>query len=295
MIKRLAASLLVLATSAWAQPVEAPQEAPASAATQAETAVADAPAEPVSVAPLIPTDPTELLAYALANAREPAQCRFAFTRSQTTAAQVAWNGADADVVVRFDPRLPIGERWTVVSATRQQRALERSFAREDRKGLPFDLMALTAEGEYSFENPAMRAEHPDRVVYSFQPRMVPARIADETGQGIIEQLVGEIEVSREGRILSSTLREPPETAVRALGIVRVRRALLRNGFTPDANGHLLADSGTQMFSMSAMLTQTEVTTSFRFTEVESICDPAEVARIAEAEAAAVAAGSSRRR
>jgi hypothetical protein len=68
--------------------------------------------------------------------------------------------------------------------------------------------------------------------------MVPSRVADETEQGIMEQLVGEVEVSREtGRIMSATLREPP---------------------------------------------------------IEPICDPAEVARMNEAEAAALAAGRRRR-
>ena len=70
---------------------------------------------------------------------------------------------------------------------------------------------------------------------------------------------------------------------------RVRRALLRSAFSPGPNGLLVAESGSQMFSMSALLTATEVTTSFRFTNIEPICDPAEVARINEAEAAAIAA------
>lgn len=290
MIKRFAASLLVLAlaTGASAQTAE-PETAPAVAeATEVAPAEAATPA-------VIPTDPAELLAHARAGALEPAQCRFAFSRAQTTAAQAGWSGADADMVVRFDPRLPIGTRWTVVSATRQQRAMQRALEREDRKALPFDLMTLTAEGEYTFENAAVRAEHPDRVVYSFAPRMVASRVADETGQGIIEQLVGEVEVSREtGRIISTTLREPPEEAVRALGIVRVRRALFRNGYVLNDDGQLLIETGTQMLSMSALLTQTEVTTTFRFSDIEPICDPAEVARMNEAEAAALAAGRRRR-
>lgn len=290
MIRTLAASIVALATSAWAQPIDETATAPS--AEGAGPTIEAAPAAPVAA----PTDPTELVAFALANAREPARCRFAFTRLQTTAAQVGWSDADAEGVLRFDPRLPIGERWSVVRATRQQRAIQRAMEREDRKALAFDLMALTAEGEYSFESIAVSSEHLDRIIYSFIPRMVPGRISDETGQGIIEQLVGEIEVARDtGRITSSTLREPPAEAVRAMGIVRVHRALLRNAFAEGANGFQVADSGSQMLALSALLTRTEVTTSFRYTEVEPICDPAEVARINEAEATALAAAASRRR
>lgn len=43
-----------------------------------------------------------------------------------------------------------------------------------------------------------------------------------------------------------------------------------------------------MYQMSALLTQTAVTASFRYSNVEPICDPAEVAQIVEAEAAGVA-------
>jgi hypothetical protein len=288
MILRTLAALAVLATSAWAQtdPAPAPETLPAVA--EAAPPAAEAIAPP---APAIPTDAMELAAFALANAREPARCRFAFSRLQTTVAQSGWSDADAEMVIRFDPRLAIGERWTVVRATRQQRAIQRALSRQDRSGLPFDLISLTAEGEYTFENLQLTAEHPDRLVYSFAPRAIPERAADETGVGIIEQLIGELEVSREtGRAISSTLREPPPgTPVRALGIVRVHRALLRNNFVPGAEGFALTDSGSQMFNMSALLTRTEVTNSFRFTEIEPICDPAEVERIAAAEAAAVAA------
>ncbi len=300
MIRTLAA-LALLTTSTWAQTAEAPAGAApnvevAAAATEAPATAPTGDAAPLAAAQAIPTDPMELAAFARANALEPAQCRFAFSRAATTAARVACSDADAEVVVRFDPRLAIGERWTVVRAERQQRALQRNLAREDRKALPFDLIALTAEGEWTMENLAFATEHPDRYVYSFVPRMIPERSSSETGQGIIEQLIGEVEISREtGRVIATTLREPPEEAVRALGIVRVRRALLRSSFADGPNALHIADGGSQMMSMSALLTQTELTTTFRYTDVEAICDPAEVARIGEAEAAALAAASSRRR
>jgi hypothetical protein len=285
MMLRTLAALAALAGVAWAQTPEGDPSAPV---TQAAI-VATEPSV-VAPAPTIPSDPAALADFARANARAPEQCRFAFTRLQTTAAHVGWSDADAEAALRFDPRLVIGERWTVVRATRQQRAMQRAMARQDRKGLPSDLIALTAEGEWTFENIAVAREQPDRVAFSYAPRMRPERVADEAGVGIIEQLVGEFEVSREtGRIISNTLREPPADAVRAMGIVRVHRALLRTAFLPGANGFHLSESGSQMFAMSALFTQTEVTTSFRITEVEAICDPAEVARIAAAEAAAAAA------
>jgi hypothetical protein len=295
MIIRTLAALAALATAAWAQTEPAPETAATVLPldTSARETVESASAETAAPAPALalPTDPMELAAFALANAREPARCRFAFTRLQTAAAQVGWSDADAEAVIRFDPRLAIGERWTVVRATRHQRAMQRSLAREDRKGLPSDLITLTAEGEWTFENLAFVREHEDRYVYSYTPVIIPERSASEAGEGIIEQLIGEVEISREsGRVMSSTLREPPPgTAVRAMGIVRVHRALLRSHYVPREDGLHVADSGSQMFAMSALLSQTEVTTSFRFTEVEPICDPAEVARIQEAEAAAVAA------
>lgn len=283
------AAVTLLSANAWAQSGEPAPEPPPSdpaAAVPAEL-VSDPPPEST---PAIPTDPMELAAFALANAREPGQCRFAFSRLTTTAAQVAWSDADADVVARFDPRLPIGERWQLLRASSQERAIRRSMEREDRKGLASDLIMLLAEGEWTFEDLALTAEHADRYVYAYTPRTVPGRAIDETGIAIIEQLVGELEVSREtGRMLSSTLREPPAEAVRSLGIVRVHRALLRNSYIPGANGFQLAEGGSQMLSMSALLTRTELTTVFRYQEVEPICDPAEVARIAETEAAVAAA------
>lgn len=291
MIKRTLAAFVVLATtSAWAQtPETAPQTPPVEVAPPAAE-------ETPAAAPVVPTDPMELVAYALENARQPAQCRFAFNRVIATNARAGWSDADADAVVRFDPRLPLGERWTVVQAARQQRAIQRAMSREDRKGFPSDLMMLTAEGEFSFENVAFVRELPDRYVYSYTPHVNRERTDSDTGIGIIEQLIGELEVSREtGRVMNSTLREPPEEAVRALGIVRVHRALVRSNFVPAVNDFHLSDSGSQMYQMSALLSQTEVTTTFRYTDIEAICDPSEVTRIQETEATGASARARLRR
>lgn len=296
MIKRTLAAFVILATtSAWAQTAETtPATPPAETTAPAETAPPPVTPEAQALAPVIPTDPMELLAYALENARQPAQCRFAFNRVVATNARSGWSDADADAILHYDPRLAPGARWTVVQARRQQRAIERAMAREDRKGFPADIMMLTPEGEWSFQNAAFVRELPDRYVYSYTPYVNRDRTDSETGIGIIEQLVGEVEVSREtGLVLSSTLREPPEEAVRALGIVRVHRALVRSNYIPGANDFLLTDSGSQMYQMSALLTQTEVTTTFRYTDVEAICDPSEVTRIQDMETAA--AGARRRR
>ena len=281
---RILAALAVLTTSAWAQTEPAVEPAPA-ATTQAP--VAAAPETPAA-ASVVPTDPTELLAFALANAREPNQCRFAFSRLSATDAHVGWSDADAESVVRFDPRLPVGERFVVERATRNQRGMQRAYAREDRKALPFDLINLVNEGEFTYDNPTVARELPDRILYSYVPNMVAGRSSSETGEGIVEQLVGELEVSREtGRIISNTLREPPAGAVRALGIVRVHQALLRTEYAPSTSDYQLAQGGSQMLAMSALLTQTAVTTSFRISDVEAICDPAEVTYIQEAEATAL--------
>jgi hypothetical protein len=292
MIIRTLAALALLATGAWAQTEPPPETTP-----PATTEVAPAPAtavepqaEAVAVAPVVPTDPMELAAFALANAREAAQCRFAFSRLTVGGAQFGWSAGTADIVARFDPRLPVGERWTVVRANSQQRAIQRNMSREDRKGMPSDLIGLMPEGEWTYQNIAVASEHPDKVVYSYTPRAIPERAANETGVRIIEQLVGQFEVLREtGRIISGTLTEPPEGAVRALGIVRVHRALFGFRYATAANGFLLTDSGAQQMRLSALGTPSEVEFSFRFEDVEPICDPAEVARIAAAEAAAVAA------
>ncbi|WP_395644438.1 hypothetical protein [Terricaulis sp.] len=289
MIKRTLAAFVILATTqAWAQTTE---PAPLTPPSETAAPAGDTPPPALeALVPALPTDPMELVAYALENARQPAQCRFVFNRVIATNARAGWSDSEADAIVRFDPRLPLGERWTVTQAARQQRAIQRAMSREDRKGFPSDLMMLTAEGEYFYDNVAFARELPDRYVYSFTPRVNRERTDSDTGIGIIEQLVGEVEVSREtGRVISSTLREPPEGAVRALGIVRVHRALVRNSFAPGANDLHLADSGSQMYQMSALLTQTEVTTTFRYTDIEPVCDPAEVARIQETEAGGVAA------
>lgn len=286
MIVRTLAALALLTTSAWAQTEPPTETAPAATS---EPAVVAAPETPATAAPVIPTDPMELAAFALANAREPEQCRFAFSRLTTTNAHVGWSDADAENVVRFDPRLPIGERFVVERANRNQRGLQRAYAREDRKALPFDLINLVAEGEWRYENLAFAREAGDRVFYSYIPSVVEGRSASEGGEGIIEQLVGEVEVDRTtGRVVSNALREPQEGAVRAMGIVRVHRALLRTVYAPSEGDHQLAQDGSQMLAMSALLTQTAVTTSFRISDIEAICDPAEVTRIQEAEAAALA-------
>lgn len=290
MLIRSLAVLAVLATSAWAQTESPPDPAPP-ATTEAAPPPATAiePQADAETAPVVPTDPSELAAFALANAREAAQCRFAFSRLTAGGTQFGWSASSAEIVARFDPRLPIGERWTVVRANSQQRAIQRSLSREDRKGLPSDLIGLMPEGEWTYENIAVTSEHPDKVVYSYTPRAIPERAANETGVRIIEQLVGQFEVSREtGRIISGTLTEPPEGAVRALGIVRVHRALFGFRYATGANGFLLTDSGAQQMRLSALGTPSQVEFSFRFEDIEPICDPAEVARIVEAEAAAAA-------
>ena len=283
MIKRTLAAFVILATtSAWAQTAEPPAQPPTETTTPPPTTP-----EAEALAPVVPTDPMELAAYARENANQPAQCRFAFSRAIGTNVNAGWSNAEADMVIHFDPRLAIGSRWTLVQAARQQRAIERAIQREDRKAFPSDLLMLTAEGEYTFENVALVREMSDRNVYSFTPHVIRERTDSETGIGIIEQLVGEFEVSREtGRIINVTLREPPEGAVRALGIVRVHSALVRNNLAPGVNDFHLSDSGSQMYQMSALLTQTAATTSYRYSDIEAICDPAEVARIQEAEAAA---------
>lgn len=305
MITRSLAALALLATSAWAQTEPPPQptapttsEAGSAPATPQAEAVAPAtseagaaPAAPqAETAAPVPADAMELAAFALANAGEPAQCRFAYSRLTVGGAQFGWAASDADTVARFDPRLPVGERWTVVRANRQQRAIQRNLSREDRKGFPSDLISLLAQGEWTFENIAVASESPQTVTYNYTPRVIPERASSETGVGIIEQLVGQFEVSREtGRIISGTLREPPEDAVRALGIVRVHRALFGFRYATGPNGFLLTDSGAQEMRMTALFTPSEVEYSFRYADIEPICDPSEVARIAEAEAAAAAA------
>ncbi len=287
MITRTLAALAVLVTSAWAQTEVSPEAALPTISEAAPAPSAAVEPQTEALARVVPADPMELAAFALAHAREPAQCRFALSRHATSASQAGLATSEFDVVTRFDPRLPVGDRWTVVSANRQQRALQRNMSREDRKGLPSDLILLLPEGEWTFENVAVAQEHPDRVVYNYTPRVIPERAASETGVGIIEQLIGQFEVSREsGRILKSTLTEPPADAVRALGIVRVHSALIVTQYATGANAFLLGEAGSQHLHLSALLTPTAVGTAFRYFDIEPICDPAEVARIAEEEAAA---------
>jgi len=234
----------------------------------------------------------DLARYALANAQQATQCRFAFDRAATANAHVGWSDSDADVVVHFDPRLALGQRWTVVRAARQQRAIERQMQQEDRKGFPSDLIMLTAQGEWTYEDLALINTFPDHYVFSYRPATITDRNDTQTGTNIIDQLVGEIEVSRtDGRLIRSELHEPRDTAVRSLAIVRVQHALITQSFSNAANDLRVADSGSMMYQMSAILTQSALTTTFRYSNIEPICDPAEVARIVETEAG----GVSRRR
>ena len=76
--------------------------------------------------------------------------------------------------------------------------------REDRKGFPSDLMMLTAQGEWTYEDLSLSNTFPDHYVFSYRPAVIADRNDTPTGTNIIDQLVGEIEVSREdGRLLRS--------------------------------------------------------------------------------------------
>jgi hypothetical protein len=126
MIIRAVAALAILATSAWAQ-TEPPAETTPPATTEAAplpNTATEPQAEAVAVAPAVPTDPLELAAFALANAREAAQCRFAFSRLTAGGAQFGWSASAADIVARFDPTIA---RWrTLDSGARQQPAASHS-------------------------------------------------------------------------------------------------------------------------------------------------------------------------
>jgi hypothetical protein len=279
MIFRTLAISALLAGSAWAQTAD-------TAAPALQSAAPSPPAAAAAAA--LPSDPMDLAHYALANAQQTTRCRFAFDRAVTVNAHAGWTDSEADLVVHFDPRLALGTRWTVIRAARQQRAVERQMQQEDRKGFPSDLMMLTAQGEWTYEDLALHNTFPDHYVFSYRPAAITDRNDTQTGTNIIDQLVGELEVSRtDGRLLRSELHEPRDTAVRSLAIVRVQHALISQSFSNGANDMRIADGGSMMYQMSALLTQTALTTTFRYSNIEPICDPAEVARIVETEAAGV--------
>jgi hypothetical protein len=289
---------MVLAACAAFAPVAAAQtaEPAASVAAPAAPAVEPAPdiapapdpAPPVdaaTAAPAAPADPAALLQFARDEWRRGAQCRYALTRTVQTAAQSGMSDANVDLVVRFDPRKPLGERWTVVSASRSQRAIERNLAREDRLGIATDHVLLLPEGEFTLENLTLKEALPEVVTYTFTPKMVPENTANQMGGELIEQLEGELEVARTGRVSRFTLRTPA-AGLRAMMIVKVKSALISRGFVPAPGAAVVADSDVQTMAMSAMLSSTEVTTTSRFSDVEPICDPAAVAEIAAREATA---------
>jgi hypothetical protein len=254
---------------------------------QAQTAPVDAPpvvAEPVSPPPA--DDPLALANSALAQARLGESCRFAFTQKNIADVRAGWATADAEVEFTFDPRLPIGTRFTMVRAAKQEKAIAKNLVKTDKLAQPYDLIALLPEGEFKIEQLAPKASTQTEVaLFTFKPSVIVERSDSEMGVKLVNQYEGTLEVDRAtGRVRTVTIRVP-EGGAKA-GIVKMTGGMFARAYAVVGDSYVAAERITQSQSARALWSTAEVTSGTQFSNVTPICDAAEVARIAEMEAAA---------
>lgn len=259
----------------------------ASAAAIAQEA--PAPAEPSSpaaveaVASALAADPLTLVRASLERARATT-CRFAFSQSVQSDAQAGLGSDSVTGLLRFDPRLPVGERWTLVNATKHVRAIQRNLARADRQGPPTDLLQLLPEGDVTLSELTLAEEHPEVFVFRFKPVPIAERIADENVRNMMAQMEGKLEVRHDGSIVRRTV-SVPAGGIR-VGIAKLQSGSTSRGYVTLPDGQVVADSEVYTARATALLSGAEVTTTGRLSDVEPICDTATVAAIADREAAA---------
>lgn len=274
----LVCAMLLASAAAVAQETSAPPVATPPAPAAVEPVAAPAP------------DPLALVQASLARARATT-CRFAFSQSVQSDAQAGLGSDSVTGLLRFDPRLPVGERWTVVNATKHVRTLQRNLARGDKQGPATDLMQLLPEGELTMGELAVEQALAEVYVFTFKPVPNPERIVDENARSMTAQMVGTLETRRDGAIVRRTLRVP-EGGIR-VGIAKLQSGSISRGYTALPDGQAVADSEVYTARATALLSGAEVTTTGRISDVTPLCDAAVVADIASREAAARAATARR--
>jgi hypothetical protein len=273
----LAAGAALMSVSAFAQEV-APTAPPAPTPA--------APVEAPAPATAAPADPLALVQAALDKA-QATKCRFAYSMAIEAMAQAGLGEAEVKGAVRFDPRLPIGERWTIVEMSNRAKQIQRSLAKQDAEALPNDLHDLLPSGPLKITNLALKETTGDIVMFSFTPVPDESIVKVELQRKIQSQLVGELEARKDGTVLRRVLRVP-DGGIRA-GIAKLQAGSLSRSFQTLPDGQLVAESEVNTLRASALLSTAEQTTTTRFLTVEPICDAAIVAEIGAKEAAAQAA------
>lgn len=284
MIRMMTVACAVLLAPLAVRAQEPPaQPAPAQPAAEAPVA------QPAATAP-IAADPVALARAALDRARAT-QCRYAFSQSVQSNAQAGLGSDSVGGLLRFDPRLAIGERWTVVNATKHVRALQRNLARIDKQGPATDLMQLLPEGDITMSELAVEQDLAEVYMFKFKPVPNPERITEENARNMAAQMVGALETRRDGTIVRRTLRVP-EGGIR-VGIAKLQSGSISRGYVALPDGQTVADSEVYTARATALLSGAEVTTTGRLSDIEPICDAAVVAEIAGREAAARATSTRR--
>lgn len=272
-----ACAMLLASTAATAQDTPAPA-APAAV----EQAPTPQPAPEQAVA--AKHDFVALARVSLDRARN--QCRYAFNQTVESDAQVGIGSGNVAGVLRFDPRLPVGERWTVITLSNRAKSIQRNLARADKLGPMTDVLALLPEGDLTMTDLVVVQEAPEAIIFSFKPSPVLERVPDENVRNMMVQMEGKLETRRDGSIVRRTL-SVPAAGIR-VGIAKLQSGSTSRGYIAQSDGGVLADSEVYTARATALITGAEVTTTSRMTDIEAICDPTVVGEIAARETAAKA-------
>ncbi len=228
------------------------------------------------------SSPLSVAQAALARSRASLECRFAFTleeEGQATAPWATWP-ADAKQTLQFDPRRPIGDRWKIIRNEKNVRKdIRRQFNVGGRSDPHADLLTLTLEGDVEITDLQLKAERPDVWVFSFKPFATSTVNAE--AHVFLNALAGELWVSRQtGEIVRRTLliAEPFDS-----GLGRVRVGNFMREYVPGQGGYAITRDTAQNMTITVQGRGVESEGRQSISDVQPICDPAEVRSIAEME------------
>jgi hypothetical protein len=217
---------------------------------------------------------------AIARSKSALQCRFAFTMKEKAANQTLWASFDLErsQTASYDPRRERGERWEVKGASRPRVEQRRQMNWGTRSDPRTDVLTIPLEGDIEITELKLTEERPDAWVFSFKP--FATGTVNPQGRGWLNQLTGELVVSKSGQIVSRTLIQQ---GVFEAGLGRARDSRFTRFYSAGRNGEALLASTKQELTMSARGRGVDSVGEQVYSGVEPICDPAEVKRIADYE------------
>lgn len=230
-------------------------------------------------------DPVAIARAALEAAQGSLRCRYAFTLEERGENDTTWATFDLKQrqTLQFDPRRPMGDRWRILSTTRPDRIYQRRvFNYGGRSDPKTDLLTLTLEGDVVISDLALQSETSDAWVLSFRPSA--SDIVSRTGQPFLNAMTGELTVDKAtGAIVRRRifLKEPFDA-----GVGRVREGNFVREYGPGDAGAPLVRATNQLLVVTVRGRGIDTVGEQKIRNITPICDPAEVDRIAAAEAAA---------